>query len=72
MIDAVGVVHSVGIVHLDLKAENFLCVGDNIKLTDFGIAALVRHDKSHVSRHGPAGTVRYMAPEAIYQAGQKG
>ncbi len=72
MVDAVAVVHSEGIVHFDLKAENFLCVGEDLKLSDFGIAAFLRHDKSHVSRHGPAGTLRYMAPEAIYQTGQKG
>ncbi len=72
MAAAVAVVHREGIVHFDLKAENFLCVGEDLKLSDFGIAAVVRHDKSHVSKHGPTGTVKYMAPEAIYQAGQKG
>lgn len=41
IIDGVGFIHRQGIVHLDLKPENIMCVnktGSKIKLIDFGLA----------------------------------
>lgn len=41
IVDGVGFIHKQGIVHLDLKPENIMCVnkiGSKIKLIDFGLA----------------------------------
>ena len=41
IVDGVSYIHSQGIVHLDLKPENIMCVnktGSKIKLIDFGLA----------------------------------
>lgn len=41
IIDGVQFIHKQGIVHLDLKPENIMCVnktGSKIKLIDFGLA----------------------------------
>ena len=41
IVDGVHYIHKQGIVHLDLKPENIMCVnktGNTIKLIDFGLA----------------------------------
>lgn len=41
IVDGVNFIHKKGIVHLDLKPENIMCVnktGSKIKLIDFGLA----------------------------------
>ncbi len=41
IIDGVQFIHKQGIVHLDLKPENIMCInktGSKIKLIDFGLA----------------------------------
>lgn len=41
IIDGVAFIHKQGIVHLDLKPENIMCInktGSKIKLIDFGLA----------------------------------
>lgn len=41
IVDGVSFIHKKGIVHLDLKPENIMCVnktGSKIKLIDFGLA----------------------------------
>lgn len=41
IIDGVNFIHKQGIVHLDLKPENIMCInktGSKIKLIDFGLA----------------------------------
>lgn len=41
IIDGVNFIHKQGVVHLDLKPENIMCVnktGSKIKLIDFGLA----------------------------------
>lgn len=64
--------HSKGIVHKDIKAENVLLrvVGDGVvgraKLADFGVSRRVRKTASespHAVTHGGGGTWTYMAPE---------
>ena len=61
LIDAVGYIHSKGVVHRDLKPENILVThnGENIKLIDFGLA----DTGGHAVLKQPAGTPRYMSPE---------
>ncbi|PYO39277.1 MAG: hypothetical protein DMD33_19990 [Gemmatimonadetes bacterium] len=59
---ALAAVHAQGVIHRDLKPQNVLLTrtGD-VKLTDFGIAALV---ESHAA-DAALGTLAYMAPEQL-------
>jgi len=76
--------HSLGVVHRDLKLDNILLAGpvDNceVKLADFGLSALVRLDedgydaeesgkrKRYTHLKEMWGTAEYFAPEVINQA----
>ena len=66
LVDAVGYIHSKGVVHRDLKPENILVTrnGENIKLIDFGLA----DTDGHAVLKQPAGTPRYMSPEQKVKA----
>lgn len=47
IVDGVSFIHKQGIVHLDLKPENIMCVnktGSKIKLIDFGLARRLGKD----------------------------
>jgi len=69
MISAVGYLHHHGIVHRDLKLENFLfetkSVDSNLKLIDFGLS---KHFHDHEQMHQVVGSAYYTAPEVL--AGQ--
>jgi len=78
LIDAVGYMHRMGIIHRDLKAENVLLSTDLqvIKLCDFGSSRDVfnphiRRTGSPVHTHRPStfehyvGTPNFLSPEAI-------
>ncbi|KTG04879.1 hypothetical protein cypCar_00003082 [Cyprinus carpio] len=69
IIDGVQFIHKQGIVHLDLKPENIMCInktGSKIKLIDFGLA---RRLEDSGSLKVLFGTPEFVAPEVInYEA----
>uniref|UniRef100_A0A8C9VA07 Myosin light chain kinase, smooth muscle n=1 Tax=Scleropages formosus TaxID=113540 RepID=A0A8C9VA07_SCLFO len=65
IIDGVQFIHKQGIVHLDLKPENIMCVnktGSRIKLIDFGLARRIENAGSLKVLFG---TPEFVAPEVI-------
>uniref|UniRef100_UPI0035902882 LOW QUALITY PROTEIN: myosin light chain kinase, smooth muscle-like n=1 Tax=Myxine glutinosa TaxID=7769 RepID=UPI0035902882 len=65
IVEGVRFVHEQGIVHLDLKPENIMCVnktGTSIKLIDFGLARRLENNKSLKVMFG---TPEFVAPEVI-------
>jgi serine/threonine protein kinase/transcriptional regulator with XRE-family HTH domain len=67
--EALGYAHSQSIVHRDIKPDNVMVLADDrVKITDFGIARILRTDNSlaTIATTGMrAGTPSYMAPEQI-------
>jgi serine/threonine protein kinase len=58
--------HKANIVHLDIKPANFLVDrGNNIMLTDFGLAQKIVKDASEAGEREAFGTPAYVAPEQI-------
>jgi calcium-dependent protein kinase len=65
MLSAVQYLHDNGVVHRDLKLENWLFehrAGSHLKLIDFGLA---RHFLGHERIHGAVGSMYYVAPEVL-------
>ncbi|MCA9047455.1 MAG: protein kinase [Planctomycetaceae bacterium] len=60
---AVGVAHSAGIVHRDIKAANVLFNGDIPRLADFGIARQLDAENGVTQTGEIIGTPSYMSPE---------
>ncbi len=64
---AVGTTHDCGVVHLDLKPENFLFVNGVLKISDFGASLSKQqlNQKEMFNSQGPffIGTNKYMSPE---------
>ena len=56
-----------GVVHTDLKPENFIIVKGSIKLCDFGIAESLKRGHTSLLTDIPKGTPIYMSPETLNQ-----
>lgn len=61
---ALGFIHSQGIVHRDIKAENIVLSGrgGEVKIVDFGLAGFEDDEQAMMTRCGSPG---YIAPEVI-------
>jgi len=58
-------------MHRDLKPSNILLNKDlRIKLTDFGLSRKVKKKHEKYKMSGCTGTLRYMAPEIIFNNGE--
>ena len=64
--DALAYAHSLGIIHRDIKPANVMITPFNtVKITDFGIAKILKTDAITKSGTAVIGTPLYMAPEQI-------
>ncbi len=65
--EVVSYLHEQGIVHLDLKPENIICLKDSfIKVIDFGLASCCQiPDLLSCDLKNPQGTPWYIAPEQL-------
>jgi len=71
MLIAIAHVHSVGVVHRDIKPDNFLSTSDGstLKLCDFGLSKVLP-PKALLT--GMYGTAPYMSPEMVHGMGYDG
>ncbi|MBN1635584.1 MAG: serine/threonine protein kinase [Deltaproteobacteria bacterium] len=64
LLDTLTAIHSVGVVHNDLKPDNILFDNDgSLRLIDFGIAWKIVQTRDMLRVGAPPGTKGYMAPE---------
>jgi AraC family transcriptional regulator, regulatory protein of adaptative response / methylated-DNA-[protein]-cysteine methyltransferase len=64
---ALDVVHARGVLHRDVKPQNILLTADGqVKLTDFGVAALRDAAGAAAPGRTTPGTPPYMAPELLF------
>ncbi|CAA2988191.1 CBL-interacting kinase 5-like [Olea europaea subsp. europaea] len=73
LIAAVDFCHSQGVYHRDLKPENLLLdEAGNLKVSDFGLSALLESKRQDGLLHTTCGTPAYVAPEVINKRGYDG
>ncbi|KAL6538682.1 CBL-interacting serine/threonine-protein kinase 20 [Orobanche gracilis] len=73
LIAAVDFCHSRGVYHRDLKPENLLLDEfGNLKVSDFGLSALLDSKRQDGLLHTTCGTPAYVAPEVINKKGYDG
>ena len=62
----VAYAHARGVVHSDLKPSNIVLASTGeAKITDFGVAQVVRETMTRISHAETAGTLLYMSPELL-------
>ena len=59
----VAEIHAQGIIHFDLKPENLLLVGGNLKIIDFGSSLVLPAGRDSVEVASVRGTETFLAPE---------
>ncbi|KVH96856.1 Calcium/calmodulin-dependent/calcium-dependent protein kinase [Cynara cardunculus var. scolymus] len=73
LVAAVDFCHSRGVYHRGLKPENLLLdKSGNLKVSDFGLSALVDSKRQDGLLHTTCGTPAYVAPEVIHNKGYDG
>ncbi|KAI9352251.1 kinase-like domain-containing protein [Zopfochytrium polystomum] len=73
LLAGVSYIHSVGIVHRDLKLENLLLDSDrNVIITDFGFANRCRSGDVDILMQTSCGSPCYAAPELVVSEGYAG
>ena len=65
MLEAVQTVHDAGVVHADIKPNNFVLVKGHLKLIDFGLAVEVPSGRDYLERTFVGGTRDYLSPESL-------
>ena len=63
MLEAVQECHASGVIHADIKPQNFVLVKGQLKLIDFGFALQIEPGKNSVERIHVAGTKQFLSPE---------
>lgn len=72
LVSAVGYMHSKGVAHRDIKPENMLLSDGDLKLADFGLAALFSLNGQRKTCQTICGSPPYMAPEVVPREGFAG
>ncbi len=65
LIQALKCLSAANVIHLDIKPENIMVSGENYKLGDFGINAMVKKTGTVPINHTIWGTMAYSSPEVI-------